>query len=104
MRHGRIEAPFYVIKAKELAALSHMSTGYPRPQGLEWIDRGRNTRLQKTTIQMLIRTLYGDAQSGSVRRLHECAGLKVIFRSDSDRADFAKMFRAALSGYEADSP
>lgn len=100
MQHGRVEAPFYVVKAEELAALSHMPDAYPRPQGLDWIDRGRNTRLQSASVQMLMRTLYRNNVSGSVRRLHESAGLKVIFRSDADRSTFAKMFRAALTAYE----
>jgi hypothetical protein len=97
MRQDQVEAPFYVIKAKELSALVLMPADYPNPQGLVWIDRGRNTRLQSTNIQMLIRTLYRSIETPSIRRLHESSGLKVIFRTDEDRAKFAQMFRAAVS-------
>ena len=97
MQHSRVSCPAYVIKAYELRALKFIAPDYPRPQGLEWIDRGRDVRLRPTTIEMLVRTLYRGKGSLSVQRLHHSAGLRVLFRSDADRQSFAARFRKALA-------
>ena len=44
MRADRIAAPTYVIKALELHALNNLPDDFPRPQGLEWINRGLDER------------------------------------------------------------
>jgi hypothetical protein len=77
--------------------LQHLPDDFPRPQGLEWINRGRNTRLKRTSTEMLVRTLFRGIGTASVNRLHEEAGLRVYFRSDEDRNAFAKLFKAALA-------
>jgi methionine synthase II (cobalamin-independent) len=46
---------------------------------------------------MLVRTLYRKPSSRSVQRLHERAGLRVIFRDEADRNKFAAMFKEALT-------
>jgi hypothetical protein len=97
MREERVAAPAYVIKALELHALEHLPDDFPRPQGLEWINRGRNTRLKRTSAEMLVRTLFRRVATASVIRLHEEAGLRVYFRSAEDRNAFAKLFKRALA-------
>jgi hypothetical protein len=97
MREDRITAPTFVIKALELHALKHLPENFPRPQGLEWINRGRNTRLKRTSVEMLVRTLFRGIGTASVNRLHEEAGLRVIFRTDEDRQAFAKLFKSAFA-------
>lgn len=99
MRQDRVEAPSYVIKAHELPALKHLPPDHPRPQGLLWIDRGRNSKLQRTTIEMLMRTLFRETSSQHVERLHQRAGLRVMFRSHDDRRIFAKLFQDALRSW-----
>ena len=103
MRADRIAAPAYVIKALDLHALKNLPDAFPRPQGLEWINRGRNTRLKRTSVEMLMRTLFRSIRTASVNRLHEEAGLRVIFRSDEDRRSFAKLFESALAECHARS-
>jgi hypothetical protein len=100
MREERIKAPFYVIKAEELRALNHLCEDFPRPQGLEWIDRGRNSRLRRSSIDMLIRTLYRGTARASVCRLHDRSGLRLIFSSDEDRRKFAAAFKLALAAVQ----
>jgi hypothetical protein len=103
MRANRITRPFYVIKAQDLHVLNHMGRDFPRPQHLEWINRARNTRLQRTALEMLVRTLFRDTKTASVRRLHEEAGLRVTFTSEEDRHKFAKLFREALAASETEA-
>ena len=97
MRADRIAAPAYVIKALELHALNNLPEDFPRPQGLEWINRGRDTRLKRTSVEMLVRTLFRGIKTASVNRLHEQAGLRVIFTSEEDRRAFAKLFKSAMA-------
>lgn len=104
MRQERLVIPSFVIKAEELPALNRIGADFPRPQALEWIDRGRDTKLRPTTIEMLVRTLFRDTPSPSVKRLHHSAGLRVVFRSESDRQLFATMFRKALLCCESSEP
>jgi hypothetical protein len=40
LRQDRITFPTFVIKAVELPALDYIESAYPRPQALEWINRG----------------------------------------------------------------
>jgi hypothetical protein len=97
MRADRITAPTYVIKALDLRALENLPEDFPRPQGLEWINRGRDTRLKRTSVEMLVRTLFRGTKTASVNRLHEEAGLRVLFRTDEDRKVFARLFKSALA-------
>jgi hypothetical protein len=99
MRHELIDPPSYVIKALELPALNFLSPDHPRPQRLVWIDRGKNCRLQRNTIEMLIRTLLHDNITGNTLRLHQRAGLRVVFRCEDDRKEFAAMFKRALHAW-----
>lgn len=96
MRLGHVSAPAFVIKPHELPALNLLGSDFPRPRGLEWIDRGKNAKLRPTSVEMLMRTLFQENCARSVQRLHNHAGLRVIFRSEADRETFAKMFRAAI--------
>jgi hypothetical protein len=96
MREERVAAPAYVIKALELYALEYLPDDFPRPQGLEWINRGRNTRLKRTSAEMLVRTLFRRVATASVNRLHEEAGLRVYFRTAEGRNAFARLFKRAL--------
>jgi hypothetical protein len=43
----------YVIKVEELSALNRMSSDHPQPRLYEWINRGTDQKLRRTTIQML---------------------------------------------------
>lgn len=93
--------PAYVIKAEELVAVNYLAADHPRPQSVEWINRGTDQVLRPTTTDMLLRTLFKPATSPSVQKLHDSSGLRVIFRSDSDRERFAAAFRQALASEQA---
>jgi hypothetical protein len=90
----------FVINAERLGLLNNLKSPYPRPIALQWINRGTDQMLNRTTIDLIMRTLYQPVDfSESVRRLHRTAGLRVIFASAADRAKFAAIFeKAAGSG------
>lgn len=87
--------PAFVIRAEELTAVNYLTASHPRPQSVEWINRGTNQRLRPTTTDMLLRTLFQPTDSPSVQRLHQSAGLRIVFRSERDRVRFASEFEAA---------
>ena len=89
-------AHFYVIKAEELPALYYLDEQHPRPIDLQWINRGTDQVLRRTTVEMLLRTLFVKVQTKSVQKLHSSAGLRAYFRSEIDRTRFAKSFSGAL--------
>lgn len=93
--------PAFVIRAEELTAVNYIAASHPRPQSVEWINRGTNQILRPTTTDMLLRTLFQPTDSPSVQRLHETAGLRIVFRSESDRVRFASEFEAALRREQA---
>ena len=92
----------YVVKAAHLPALYFLDETHPRPLALEWINRGTDQKLRQTTIEMLLRTLFAEVQTPSVRKLHASAGLRASFRSDSDRARFARAFERAREQMDRD--
>ncbi|XUU59641.1 hypothetical protein ACRAQ6_08625 [Erythrobacter sp. HA6-11] len=85
----------YVIKAEELRAINYLAPDHPRPRSVEWINRGTDQTMRPTTTAMLLRTLYKPERSPSVQKLHDSAGLRVVFRSEKDREAFANAFRKA---------
>jgi len=88
----------FVISAEKLDLLNRLGGKYPRPIALEWINRGTNRGLKRATIDMIMRTLYKPVDfSDSVRRVHQTAGLRVVFASERDRAAFAAAFKAIQS-------
>lgn len=89
--------PSYVVKAKDLPALNCLASDHPRPQAVEWINRGTNQKLRPTSVEMLLRTLYRDVAPPSVVKLQRSAGLRMTFRNDRDRDEFAEAFRLAMS-------
>ncbi|MBC2664134.1 hypothetical protein H7F51_01235 [Novosphingobium flavum] len=91
---GEEDIPDFVIKAADLPVLNYMSSGYPRPQTLEWIDRGTDRKLRRSTIDMLARTLFTPGISPSVAKLHERAGLRISFETEAERLRFSHEFRA----------
>src|SRR5205809_3993226 len=91
------ELPSYVVKARDLAALNCLASNHPRPQLVEWINRGTNQKLRPSSVEMLLRTLYRDVAPPSVVKLQRAAGLRMTFRSDRDRDAFADAFRAAMT-------
>jgi hypothetical protein len=95
----------FVIKAEELAALNYLPTDQPPPQFTEWINRGTDQPLRRTTIEMLLRTLCSEDVSASVERLHQSAGLRCLFHTAEDRDQFAIAFEQALvrQGMQAES-
>lgn len=84
--------PAYVIKPAELVALNYLSPSHPRPREVEWINRGTNRRLKRSSIDMLLRTLDTEVASPSVVNLHRSAGLRAVFRNDRERDRFASEF------------
>ena len=61
----------YVIKAEDLVLLNDLPQDYPRPVGLEWINRTTDQKLRRTLIDLLIWTIYPSANpSPRVVRLH----------------------------------
>lgn len=86
----------FVVKAEELPALYYLDDSHPRPASLEWINRGTDQALRRSTIEMLLRTLFGQVKTPSVRKLHRSAGLRAGFRSERERARFAQTFQKAV--------
>jgi hypothetical protein len=93
--------PAFVIKAGELGALSYLPRTHPTPRRVEWINRGTNQKLRRTSVELLLRTLSQGAHSPSVRRLHDSAGLRAIFTNERERIRFASAFAAARARQEA---
>lgn len=89
--------PAYVIKAADLPAINYLPIDHPRPCEVEWINRGTNQRMRPTTTQMLMRTLFQKVETPSVQRLHDSAGLRVVFRSEREREMFAAAFDKAVN-------
>jgi hypothetical protein len=87
--------PSYVVKAQDLSALNCLASDHPRPQLVEWINRGTNQKLRPSSVEMLLRTLYRDVAPPSVVKLQRSAGLRMVFRSDHDRDNFASAFQEA---------
>lgn len=87
--------PTFVIKAEELPALNYLTRNHPRPRKLEWINRGTDQRLKRTSVEMLLRTLFNEVETPSVVRLHQSSGLRAVFGSEQERARFASEFAAA---------
>lgn len=85
----------YVVKAQELPALYYLDDAHPRPTALEWINRGTDQKLRRTTVEMLLRTLFGGGQTPSVQKLHNSSGLRAQFRSAKDRDRFSAAFSKA---------
>lgn len=88
-------AATFVIKAGELAALNYLNPDHPLPQFVEWINRGTDQKMQRSTIEMLLRTLTHEEVSPSVARLHQAAGLRLNFDTDEERDVFAAAFANA---------
>lgn len=97
MSHDATTLPAYVIKTEDLPALGRLSPDRPQPLLYEWINRGTDQKLRRTTIQMLLRTLEQNDTSQSVARLHESSGLRVIFADEQDRDRFALAFAVAVA-------
>lgn len=88
-------SPAFVIKAEEIAVLNHFPADHPPPLSFEWINRGTDQALRRSTIDMLLRTLSETAHSPSVSRLHKTAGLRLVFRTDEERDRFVEAFDTA---------
>lgn len=84
-----------MVKASELAALNHLPADHPRPCSVEWINRVTDKKLQRSSIEQLLRTFHLDIASPSVVQLHRTAGLRAVFRSDNERRAFAAKFAIA---------
>ncbi len=95
MGHDAAMEPAFVIKAEELAALNYLNPDHPRPLVVEWINRGTDQKMRRTTIDLLLRTLWEDVSSPSVQKLHQTSGLRVTFPSAEQRDGFATAFAAA---------
>lgn len=87
--------PAYVIKAEELPALNYLDPDHPRPLLTEWINRGTDQKMRRTSIDLLLRTLTEDSHSPSVERLHQTSGLRAIFSTERERDAFANAFSGA---------
>ncbi len=85
-------AQCFVLKAEEIPALNYMSRGHPQPVSLAWINRGTNQELRRTTIEMLLRTLFNRTHSPSIARLHQSSGIRIVFSTPEDRARFASLY------------
>ena len=90
-----IDEPFYVVRADQFPALYYLDHAHPRPRRVEWINRGTDSKLRPSTIDMLLRTLFREPGSPSVKKLHQSAGLRAVFGSDSERDRFARVFGEA---------
>lgn len=95
MGQETISEAAYVIKAEELPALNYLDPDHPRPLLTEWINRGTDQKMRRTSIDLLLRTLTEDSHSPSVERLHQTSGLRAIFATSRDRDAFANAFAGA---------
>jgi hypothetical protein len=87
--------PAFVIKAAELAALNYLPPDHPRPSSVEWINRVTNKKLQRSSVDQLLRTYHLDIASPSIVRLHRTSGLRATFQSERERSAFAARFGRA---------
>ncbi|GGC07848.1 hypothetical protein GCM10011494_28110 [Novosphingobium endophyticum] len=87
--------PAFVIKAEDLPALHFLHPNHPQPLLYEWINRGTDQKMRRSSIEMLLRTLSHDEVSPSVARLHHSSGLRVSFRTSRERDLFAAAFSCA---------
>lgn len=92
---GATTNPAFVIKAEELATLNYLGASQPQPLLFEWINRGTDQKMRRSSVEMLLRTLSHDEVSPSVARLHHYAGLRVVFRTSEERDMFAAAFANA---------
>jgi hypothetical protein len=90
-------APAFVIKAEDVAALNYLDPEHPLPVLIEWINRGTDRKMRRTTIDLLLRTLYQDGGTPSTLRLHQAAGLRVSFATEQEREKFASAFNGACA-------
>ncbi|WP_100867257.1 hypothetical protein [Novosphingobium kunmingense] len=95
MGHDAVSEPAYVIKAEEISALNYLDPDHPRPLLTEWINRGTDQKMRRTSIDLLLRTLTEDNASPSVLRLHQTSGLRAIFATQKERDAFATAFAGA---------
>ncbi|NBS23211.1 MAG: hypothetical protein EBS78_04350 [Altererythrobacter sp.] len=86
-----------MIKTEELVAVNYLADDHPRPESVEWINRGTDQVLGPTTTDMLLRTLFQPAASPNEQKLNDSSGLRVIFRSGSERERFATAFCDAIA-------
>ncbi len=101
MQMEAVPAQTYVIKALDVSALSFLGPDSPRPCHVEWINRGTDRNLRRSTVQQLARTFHQENASPSVRHLQAVAGLRAVFVSSKERNDFASRFKAALAAEQA---
>ena len=87
----------FVIKAEELAALDFLNLDHPLPLTAEWINRGTDQKMRRTTIDQLLRTLPQRDASPSVVRLQQSSGLRLEFATSRARDAFATAFAAAVA-------
>ena len=87
-----VEEPSFVVRADQLPALYYLDRNHPRPERLEWINRGTDSKLRPSNVDMLLRTLFRGAGSPSLKKLHESAGLRAVFSNESQRERFARAF------------
>jgi hypothetical protein len=85
----------YVVKTADLAALDQIIPDRPAPIKIEWINRGTNRKMQRSTVELLLRTRFRENVSPSVSRLRESAGMRLIFRDEREREVFAAKFAKA---------
>jgi hypothetical protein len=101
MTEEALPLPAYVVKAMDFPALYYLDRSHPRPLDAVWINRGTDQHLRKSTIDMLLRTMFTESATPSVRKLHESSGLRTSFRSSRDRDRFAQAFGEACNQLKA---
>jgi hypothetical protein len=93
--------PVFVVKARELIALNYLQNDHPRPISADWINRGTNQALRRTTIELLLRTFFKEPVSDSIQRIRDSSGLRLHFQTEKERARFSQAFLMAKN-QEAD--
>lgn len=90
------EQPIFVVRARDLSLLETFQDRLPRPLFGTWINRGTGRPLRQSSIAMLLRTLNSDRTlTPSAQQLQQCAGLRLVFASTTDRHHFARAWKAA---------
>jgi hypothetical protein len=66
MATDSVTEPAFVIKVDELPALNFLNPDHSRPLMTEWINRGTDQKMRRSTIDQMLRTMNQVDPSPSV--------------------------------------
>lgn len=98
MRNDLAEPATFIVKTEDLPVLDQLIPDEPQPISIDWVNRGTDQKMRKTSVQLLLRTLGETDVSPSILRLRETSGMRFHFATEFDRDRFAAAFRQARAG------